>query len=75
VDDDRDTAELLREGLAKRGFTAEAATSAEDALVRLREQEYDVVVTDVQLGALSGIDLCQRMAESRPDVPVIVVTG
>jgi DNA-binding NtrC family response regulator len=75
VDDDRDTAELLREGLVKRGFSAEAAISAEDALVRLREQEFDVVVTDVQLGALSGIELCQRVAESRPDVPVIVVTG
>ena len=75
VDDDRDTAEVLREGLGKRGFSADAAVSAEDALVRLRESEYDVVVTDVQLGALSGIELCQRVAESRPDVPVIVVTG
>jgi DNA-binding NtrC family response regulator len=75
VDDDRDTAELLRDGMVKRGFTAEFATSAEDALMRLREQEFDVVVTDIQLGALSGIDLCQRVAENRPDVPVIVVTG
>jgi len=75
VDDDRDTAEVLRDGLVKRGFSAEAAISAEDALVRLRELEFDVVVTDVQLGALSGIELCQRIAESRPDVPVIVVTG
>jgi len=75
VDDDRDTSELLRDGLSKRGFTAECAVSAEDALMRLREQEFDVVVTDIQLGALSGIDLCQRVAENRPDVPVIVVTG
>src|SRR5262245_22444976 len=75
VDDDRDTAELLRDGVAKRGFTAEFAVSAEDALMRLREQEFDVVITDIQLGALSGIDLCQRVAENRPDVPVIVVTG
>ena len=43
--------------------------------MRLREQEFDVVVTDIQLGVLSGIDLCQRVAENRPDVPVIVVTG
>ena len=57
VDDDRDTADLLREGLGKRGFTAEIAVSAEDALMRLREAEFDVVVTDIQLGALSGIDL------------------
>ena len=67
--------ELMRHGLAKRDFKVVAATSAEAALQELVENEFEVVVTDVQLGSMSGIELCQRIASSRPDVPVIVITA
>jgi two-component system response regulator HydG len=75
VDDDQDTCELVRDALRRRGNVAETVASGEAALEWLREREADVVVSDMQLGAMSGIDLCKTIAERRPDVPVIVVTG
>ena len=75
VDDDPDARALLAGGLTRRGYDIVAVGSAADALERLRGEEIDVVLTDVQLGGMTGIDLCRKVGESRPDVPVIVITA
>ena len=55
VDDDDDTAVLLRDSLRKRGFDVDAVNSAQQCLERLRTDPADVVVTDVQMAGMSGI--------------------
>jgi two-component system response regulator AtoC len=75
VDDDPDARSLLAGGLGRRGYAMVAVGSAAEALDRLRAEEVDVVLTDVQLGGMTGIELCRKVAESRPDVPVIVITA
>ena len=59
VDDEEDTALLLRDSLRKRGFDVDAVTSGQAALEHLRTSPADVVVTDVQMAGISGIELCQ----------------
>jgi len=75
VDDDVDTANLACEGLRKRGFNAHPVFSAEECLGRLRSTPADLVVTDVNMAKLSGIELCGRIAQHHPDTLSIVITG
>jgi DNA-binding NtrC family response regulator len=75
VEDDPDTATLLRDALRKRGLDTEAVLSAAACLERLKTHPVDVVVTDIQMPEMSGIELCTKLRESYPDLLTIVVTG
>jgi two-component system response regulator HydG len=75
VDDDVSLGEMLVEGLGERGFDCIFAADADDACRQFAEEEFDTVVTDLNLPKIGGLELCHRFAESRPDVPVIVLTA
>src|SRR6185436_419742 len=75
VDDDEDTRTLLSEGLERRGFTVDMAASASECLERVRDHDVDVVVTDVQMPGVSGVQLCAQLRERHPHVLSIVLTG
>ena len=75
VDDDDDTAVLLRDSLRKRGYDVDAVNSAQQCLEHLRTDPADVVVTDVQMSGMSGIDLCVELRQRYPDLLPLVLTG
>ena len=75
VDDDRMLCETLEIGLRKRGHPTSWRTTANDALKALEEAPFDVVVTDLNMREMSGLELCERVVQNRPDVPVIVLTA
>jgi two-component system, NtrC family, response regulator AtoC len=75
VDDDRMLCETLAVGLRHRGFEVAFRTSGEDALAWLDAESVDVVVTDLAMKGLGGIELCQRIVTNRADTPVIVLTA
>jgi DNA-binding NtrC family response regulator len=75
VDDDEETRTLLSEGLQRRGFTVDLAASAAECLERVRDHDVDVVVTDVQMPGVSGVQLCEHLRDRHPHVLSIVLTG
>jgi two-component system response regulator HydG len=75
VDDDQSMCDLVDTALTKRGFHVTSRTSADEAMLSLGADDYDVVVTDLNMTGMSGLDLCRRIVENRPDVPVVVVTA
>jgi DNA-binding NtrC family response regulator len=75
IDDDRDMCELLEESLGRSGYHVTWRTRGDEGLDILRDQDFDVIITDINLDGQSGLDLCQRFTENRPDTPVIVITG
>jgi two-component system response regulator AtoC len=75
VDDDRAQCELLETSLAKRGFDVTARTAGEEALEILELEDFDVVVTDLNMRGMNGLELCTAITGTRPDIAVIVVTG
>ena len=75
VDDDRAMCEMLEGVLKRRGFECASRTSAEEALQLLAAEEFDVIVTDLNMQGTSGLELCQQVVANRPDVPVVVVTA
>ncbi|HET7876465.1 MAG TPA: HD domain-containing phosphohydrolase [Methylomirabilota bacterium] len=77
VEDDRDVRDVLTEMLGALGYRVVNATSAEQALEILNVVMPDLVVTDVHMGAMSGIDLCAKI-KSDPHsefIPVVILTA
>ena len=74
VDDDAGVLELLSTALRHEG-EIERASTAEEALDCLRRVPYDVIVTDVRMPGMDGIELLRRVSKIRPDSRVIVITG
>jgi len=75
VDDEPLICQQLERLYTHDDFRVSIAPSSEVALERLEEGDVDLVVTDIRLPGLSGIDLTKRMQETFADVPVIVITG
>jgi len=75
VDDDQDVCAFLEVRLAGLGFTVDWTTSPEAALERLASGEVDVVLTDLKMADMTGLELCERIVSRRPDVPVVVMTA
>ncbi len=75
VDDEEEMCRMLEEGLQRLGYEASFATSADRAFDRIIADEADVVVTDLRMKGMNGIELCERVVANRPDVPVIVMTA
>ncbi len=77
VDDDDSLSETLALAIGKRGYRASRASSGDAALLAIgsADVDFDVVVTDLNMRGLNGIELCERIVLSRPDLPVIVLTA
>ena len=77
VVDDVAADRALAGGLIEKGtgFTVTFAASGEEALQRIRRLTPDVVVTDLQMGDLTGLDLVEILADEFPDLPVLLMTA
>ena len=75
VDDDELICQQLYHLYNYSGFRVTVATSAETALEVLEKADTDLVVTDIRLPGLSGVDLTERIQESWPEIPVIAISG
>jgi two-component system response regulator AtoC len=75
VEDEHEMRIMLEKGLARRGFEPHANVSPEEVLTHLATEDFDAVLTDLQMPVLNGLALCERIALNRPDIPVVVVTA
>jgi DNA-binding NtrC family response regulator len=75
VDDEQGLREALAEKLRYEGYTVETADSAESALARLTAADPDVVLTDLRMPGLTGLELTERIRDARPGTDVVVMTG
>lgn len=75
VDDDKSMCQMLHADLRRRGFDSSWYTRADGAFSTLKSEQFDVVLTDLNLPGMNGIELCERIVTNRPDVPVVVMTA
>ena len=75
VDDNPHVLELNREMLSGEGYKLTKATSGESAIEALEEQHFDMVITDINMGSVSGLTVLERAKELHPEAKVIVTTG
>ena len=74
VDDDDVIRETLLE-LFSADYSCQSAETAEQALSKLQAQRFDVVLTDISMPGLSGMELLTRVLELYPGTPVIIISG
>ncbi len=74
VEDEASYVEALTIGLTREGFNVEVATDGAEALLRFEDVMPDLVLLDVMLPKMSGIDVC-RLIRKRSQVPIIMVTA
>src|SRR3990170_913123 len=74
VEDERDIADFIARGLILKGYEVDAAHDGEEALARARERRPDLVVLDLMLPGVDGIEVCRRL-RAAGDVPIIILTA
>jgi DNA-binding NtrC family response regulator len=75
VDDDEVSCRLFAEVLEGDGHEVHQARSGEEALDRLRKESYDLLLVDVRMPGITGLDVTRLMRQERPLLPVIVMTA
>ncbi|HEY1305821.1 MAG TPA: response regulator transcription factor [Vicinamibacterales bacterium] len=77
AEDDRDIADLIAHYLHKAGWTAHVSPTGDEALAHIRRQPVDLVILDVMLPGLSGLEVCRalRADQTTSSLPIIMVTA
>jgi DNA-binding NtrC family response regulator len=75
VDDEPGVRNLLKTMLLRKGYSAEAVDSGDQALVRLREAHFDLVITDLRMPGLPGEELVAQLKRDQPSLPVVVISA
>jgi DNA-binding response OmpR family regulator len=75
VDDEKFVRELIRDTLRTRGFETGLAGDGVEALEALSRDEYHLVITDVVMPRMEGLELLKRVKKKLPRLPVIVLSG
>ena len=75
VDDEKNYPLILSAVLEEEGFEALTAFSGEEALTVLKNSDVDLVLTDMKMPSLDGIELLERIKQKDPELPVIMMTA
>ncbi len=75
VDDEPQMLIAIHETLRRRGYAITTAGSAREALCRLRERYYHLVITDMRMPEMNGLELLKKVKASMPHTPVVLLTA
>ncbi|HSG29858.1 MAG TPA: response regulator, partial [Candidatus Krumholzibacterium sp.] len=75
VDDDRNVGRVLKDLLERKGFEVRSVTSAFDAQSIIEEGDLDLVITDLKMPGLDGMDLLAHSRAARPEMPVVMISA
>jgi len=75
VDDDRRLARTLVDILTVKGHQAQAAYSGPEALDRVKQEQFDCVLSDVRMPEMNGVELHRAIREQQPQTPVLLMTA
>ncbi|MBC8551130.1 MAG: response regulator [Candidatus Brocadiales bacterium] len=75
VDDERKICELIKRLLETRGLYVNTSNSGEDALEKTKNEHYDVILLDIRMPGINGIEVLENIKEISPETMVIIHTG
>ena len=75
VEDEQRIAELIKRGLQEQGFNVMVAYDGETGKKLALNNNYDIIITDIVLPVISGIDLCKEVRLQKPNIPIIMLTA
>ena len=75
VDDNPNMSSLLSEMLEVFDYQSVRANDGMEAIEKVNQDDISLVITDMRMPKMSGLDLLQKIKEKRPDLPVVVISG
>lgn len=75
IDDDPSVTSLLKRGLSYEGYRVDSAASGKDGLDMAREQPPDLVILDVMMPGVDGLEVCRRLRAADPVLPILMLTA
>lgn len=75
VDDESTICDSVKKILSRKGYTVENTLNANDAITKLKNQKYDILITDLMMPQMSGMELLDLVKKYYPEIDVLVITG
>lgn len=75
IDDEKIVCDMARLSLEQEGYIVEAFLSAETAMERLKEEKFDVVITDYKMKDIDGLEVLRTVKRLYPETEVIIITA
>ena len=75
IEDDTRIAELIQRGLQEQGFVPTLAYDGLSGKKLALQNDYDLIITDIILPKMDGLDLCKEIRQNKPDTPIIMLTA
>lgn len=75
VDDDRSIRWVLERAITKQGYECSVFENGESLIRKIKHQSPDVIISDVRMDGMGGLELLNRIKESHPEIPVIIMTA
>ena len=75
IDDDPEMCNLLEKVLVREDYHVQTACRGDDALKLLRQKEFDLIISDLKMPGLSGIELIRQAKAASPETPIILITA
>jgi len=75
IEDDEEMRSLLRDFFEEEGFETDSVSNGIDALEKLSENHFDLVITDIRMPGLTGLDILPTIRRLKPETPIIAMTA
>jgi DNA-binding NtrC family response regulator len=75
VDDEKHVRALFERVLVKEGYQVECAASGSEAIDKLASSSFDLVVTDLKMDGIDGLDLIKKGKRAKQDLPFVLISG
>ncbi len=75
VDDEKDVRDFMEKALSKSGYEVSLASDGEEALEMFRASSYHLVISDMNMPGMNGMELCKRIRHEKPTTIVFAMTG
>jgi DNA-binding NtrC family response regulator len=75
VEDDEEMGSLLRDFVEEEGFEADTVMNGYEAFRKLVKGPFDLIITDIRMPGLTGLDILPRIKKLQPEIPIIVITA
>ena len=75
IEDERKIAQFIKRGLKEEGYAVDAANDGEEGHFLAATNDYDLIILDVLLPRLDGVNLCKKLRDEKNSVPIIILTA
>ena len=75
VDDEKTTRVLLKKTISELGYRVELACSAKDALDKIKNQEFQLIITDLKMPEIDGAELCRQIRSENLEAVIYALSG